>query len=63
MIKSPHLKRQIDSDKESSSEDEWVGPKQTEINDSNGDSNSEDNSVIPIVQKPVIKKRKSILLI
>ena len=46
-------KRHADSDKESSSEEEWVGPKQSEINEDSQDSQP------ALKPQPVVKKRKS----
>lgn len=51
-ISSPQ-KRQLDSDKETSSDDEWVGPKQSEIEQHSEESNSVEKS------QPVVKKRRS----
>jgi hypothetical protein len=64
MIKSPNNtnKRHVNSDQDSESEeDEWVGPKQSEINEENSsDSNITEKKQPTIVVQPVIKKRKSI---
>lgn len=51
-ISSPQ-KRQLDSDKETSSDDEWVGPKQSEIEQHSEESNSVEKS------QPVVKKRRN----
>ena len=63
MIKSPNNtnKRHVNSDQDSESEeDEWVGPKQSEINEENSsDSNITEKKQPTIVVQPVIKKRKS----
>ena len=64
MIKSPDnsKKRHVNSDQDSESEeDEWVGPKQSEINEENSsDSNLTEKKQPNLVAQPVIKKRKSI---
>jgi hypothetical protein len=63
MIKSPNNtnKRHMNSDQDSESEeDEWVGPKQSEINEENSsDSNITEKKQPTIAVQPVIKKRKS----
>ena len=64
MIPNNTNKRHINSDHESNSEEEeWVGPKQSEINEENSsDSNSTEKRQPTLAAQPVIKKRKSNLI-
>lgn len=55
-------KRHLDSSEgDSSSSDEWVGPKQTEVEEENSNSNDNDNSKArdEELREAQIKKRKS----
>jgi hypothetical protein len=53
-------KRHLDSSEgDSSSSDEWVGPKQTEVEEENSNSNDDSKARDEELRQAQIKKRKS----